>query len=80
MADAPGTELSDDKEKEADTERKNKQHTRPWQDGNKSGKVVISSTLPETLGFYDISAEIRREPRDHSAGKRRTPPLLYFLF
>ncbi|XP_019743008.1 transmembrane anterior posterior transformation protein 1 homolog isoform X2 [Hippocampus comes] len=72
MADPPGTELSDDKEKEADTERKNKQHPRPWQDGSKSGKVVISSTLPETLGFYDISAEIRREPRDHSADSSLT--------
>ncbi|XP_051915539.1 transmembrane anterior posterior transformation protein 1 homolog isoform X1 [Hippocampus zosterae] len=72
MADASGTELSDDKEKEADTERKIKQHTRPWQDGSKSGKVVISSTLPETLSFYDISAEIRREPRDHSADSSLT--------
>ncbi|XP_061541809.1 transmembrane anterior posterior transformation protein 1 homolog isoform X2 [Phycodurus eques] len=66
MADASGTELSDEKEKEADTERKNKQQTRPWQDASKSGKVVISSPLPETLGIYDISADIRHERRDHS--------------
>nr|XP_057920637.1 transmembrane anterior posterior transformation protein 1 homolog isoform X2 [Doryrhamphus excisus] len=63
MADASGTELSD--EKEADGERKNKLNP-PWDGANKSGKVVISSPLPETLGFYDISA-VRRERRDHSA-------------
>ncbi|XP_061691440.1 transmembrane anterior posterior transformation protein 1 homolog [Syngnathoides biaculeatus] len=65
MADASGTELSDEKEKEADTERKSKEQTRPWQDASKSGKV-ISSPLPETLGIYDIGADIRRVRRDHS--------------
>ncbi|XP_057706415.1 transmembrane anterior posterior transformation protein 1 homolog isoform X2 [Corythoichthys intestinalis] len=66
MADASGTEQSDEKEKEGDIERKNRQQ-RAWQDATKSGKVIISSQLPETLGFYDISADIRREQVDHSA-------------
>ncbi|XP_049599817.1 transmembrane anterior posterior transformation protein 1 homolog isoform X1 [Syngnathus scovelli] len=67
MADTTGTELSDEKEKESDSDRKNKQQTHVWQDANKSGKGIISSPLPETLGIYDISADIRRERRDHSA-------------
>ncbi|XP_077433666.1 transmembrane anterior posterior transformation protein 1 homolog isoform X1 [Vanacampus margaritifer] len=72
MADASGTELSDEKEKETDTERKSKQETRPWQDANKSGKDVISPPLPETLGFYDIRADMSRERRDHSADSSLT--------
>ncbi|XP_077388587.1 transmembrane anterior posterior transformation protein 1 homolog isoform X2 [Festucalex cinctus] len=72
MADASGTELSDEKEKEADTERKSKQETRPWQDANTLEKGVISPPLPETLGFYDISADIRRQRRDHSTDSSLT--------
>ncbi|XP_061747631.1 transmembrane anterior posterior transformation protein 1 homolog isoform X1 [Nerophis ophidion] len=63
MADTSGTELSD--EKDADSERQNKLGL-PWDGANQTGKVVISSALPETLGFYDISAA-RRERSEHSA-------------
>lgn len=66
MADSSGTELSE--EKEAETELKKRQK-RPWDDLHKSAKIGLTAELPETLGFYDISA-VRREQRDHSAGKR----------
>lgn len=66
-----GTELSD--EKEAETELKKRQK-RPWDDLHKSDKMGLSQQLPETLGFYDISA-VRREQQD-SAGKRRVSYLL----
>ncbi|XP_077465153.1 transmembrane anterior posterior transformation protein 1 homolog isoform X2 [Stigmatopora argus] len=76
MADASGTELSEEKEKEGDIERKNKQQTRAWQDATKSAeKVIISPQLPETLGFYDISADIRRDQGDHLAD----PSLMRFI-
>ncbi|KAM9850190.1 transmembrane anterior posterior transformation protein 1 homolog [Aulostomus maculatus] len=63
MADLSGTELSE--EKEADIELKKRQK-RPWDDLHKSGKMGVPPPLPETLGFYDISA-VRREQRDLSA-------------
>ncbi|XP_077589479.1 transmembrane anterior posterior transformation protein 1 homolog isoform X2 [Stigmatopora nigra] len=76
MADASGTELSEEKEKEGDIERKNKHQTRAWQDKTKSAeKVIISPQLPETLGFYDISADIRRDQGDHLAD----PSLMRFI-
>lgn len=67
MADLSGTELSE--EKEAEIELK-KRHKRPWEELHKSGSIGLSSELPETLGFYDISV-VRREQRENSAGNRR---------
>ncbi|XP_037531521.1 transmembrane anterior posterior transformation protein 1 homolog [Nematolebias whitei] len=60
MADTSGTELSE--EKDADIELK-KRLKRSWEDLHRSGKVGITPQLPETLGFYDISAA-RREQRE----------------
>ena len=72
MADVSGTELSEEKETEIELKKRQK---RPWDDLHKSGKLGITAELPETLGFYDISA-VRREQRETSAGKRtgRVPP------
>ncbi|XP_041652857.1 transmembrane anterior posterior transformation protein 1 homolog isoform X2 [Cheilinus undulatus] len=64
MADLSGTEQLSD-EKEADIELKKRQK-RPWEDLHRSGKIGITPELPETLGFYDISA-VRREQREHPA-------------
>uniref|UniRef100_A0A8C6KCY9 Transmembrane anterior posterior transformation 1 n=1 Tax=Nothobranchius furzeri TaxID=105023 RepID=A0A8C6KCY9_NOTFU len=36
---------------------------RPWEDLRRSGKIGKTPELPETLGFYDLSA-VRREQRD----------------
>lgn len=66
MADLSGTELSEEKEAEIEL---NKRQKRPWDDLHKSGKIGLSPELPETLGFYDISA-VRREQRELSTGKR----------
>ncbi|CAK6976133.1 transmembrane anterior posterior transformation protein 1 homolog [Scomber scombrus] len=63
MADLSGTELSEEKEAEIELKKRQK---RPWDDLHKSGKIGITPPLPETLGFYDISA-VRRERRDLSA-------------
>ncbi|XP_035524785.1 transmembrane anterior posterior transformation protein 1 homolog [Morone saxatilis] len=63
MADLSGSELSE--EKEAGIELKKRQK-RPWDDLHKSGKIGITPELPETLGFYDISA-VRREQREQPA-------------
>ncbi|XP_076595407.1 transmembrane anterior posterior transformation protein 1 homolog isoform X1 [Chaetodon auriga] len=63
MADLSGTELSE--EKEADIELKKRQK-RPWDDLQKSAKIGITPELPETLGFYDISA-VRRQQREQAA-------------
>ncbi|GAA6222031.1 transmembrane anterior posterior transformation protein 1 homolog isoform X1 [Lates japonicus] len=63
MADLSGTELSEEKEAEIDLKKRQK---RPWEDLHKSGKIGITPELPETLGFYDISA-VRREQRELSA-------------
>ena len=71
MADLSGTELSEEKEAEIELKKRQK---RPWDDLHKSGKIGITPPLPETLGFYDISA-VRREQRDLSAGKTSGPPL-----
>ncbi|XP_054595288.1 transmembrane anterior posterior transformation protein 1 homolog isoform X2 [Nothobranchius furzeri] len=60
MADTSGTELSD--EAEIKTELR-KRHMRPWEDLRRSGKIGKTPELPETLGFYDLSA-VRREQRD----------------
>lgn len=70
MADLSGTELSEEKEAEIELKKRQK---RPWEDLHKSGKISLTPELPETLGFYDISA-VRREQRDLSAGKRRVSP------
>lgn len=72
MADLSGNELSE--EKEADIELKKRQK-RPWDDFHKSGKIGVSPQLPETLGFYDMSA-VRRQQDDTSTGKRRVSSLL----
>ncbi|KAM7389074.1 hypothetical protein PAMP_023071 [Pampus punctatissimus] len=63
MADLSGTELSEEKEAEIELKKRQK---RPWEELHKSGKISITAELPETLGFYDISA-VRREQRDLSA-------------
>ncbi|KAF3694184.1 Transmembrane anterior posterior transformation protein 1 -like protein [Channa argus] len=60
MASLSGTELSD--EKEAEIELKKRQR-RPWDNLHKSSTTGLTPELPETLGFYDISA-VRREQRD----------------
>lgn len=65
MADASGTKLSEEKESEIALKKRQK---RPWEDLRRSGKIGITSELPETLGFYDISAA-RREQREPPAGK-----------
>lgn len=65
MADSSGTELSE--EKEAETELRKRQK-RPWDDLHRSAKIGLAAELPETLGFYDISA-VRRERREQAAGK-----------
>ncbi|KAK5896683.1 hypothetical protein CesoFtcFv8_009821 [Champsocephalus esox] len=61
MADVSGSKLSE--EKEAEIERKKRQK-RPWDELHKSGKIGITPDLPETLGFFDISAVRRREQRE----------------
>ncbi|KAL3973405.1 melanoma-associated antigen p97 [Sarotherodon galilaeus] len=63
MADQSGTELSEEKEAEIELKKRQK---RPWEGLHKSGKIGITPELPETLGFYDISA-VRREQRELSA-------------
>ncbi|KAM9377069.1 transmembrane anterior posterior transformation protein 1 homolog isoform 1-T1 [Pholidichthys leucotaenia] len=63
MAELLSTELSDEKEAEIELKKRQK---RPWESLHKSGKVAITPGLPETLGFYDISA-VRREQRELSA-------------
>ncbi|XP_038555360.1 transmembrane anterior posterior transformation protein 1 homolog [Micropterus salmoides] len=63
MADLSGTELSEEKETEIELKKRQK---RPWEDLHKSGKIGLTPELPETLGFYDISA-VRREQREHPA-------------
>ncbi|XP_076005204.1 transmembrane anterior posterior transformation protein 1 homolog [Genypterus blacodes] len=63
MADLLGTELSEEKEAENELKRRQK---RPWENLHKSGKISLAPDLPETLGFYDISA-VRREQREHPA-------------
>ncbi|XP_047441489.1 transmembrane anterior posterior transformation protein 1 homolog isoform X3 [Mugil cephalus] len=63
MADFSGSELSEEKEAEIELKKRQK---RPWEDLHKSGKISITPELPETLGFYDISA-VRREQRELSA-------------
>ncbi|XP_070693158.1 transmembrane anterior posterior transformation protein 1 homolog [Pempheris klunzingeri] len=63
MADLSGTELSEEKEAEIELKKRQK---RPWDDLHMSGKIGINPELPETLGFYDISA-VRREQREVSA-------------
>uniref|UniRef100_UPI0037E6FC81 transmembrane anterior posterior transformation protein 1 homolog n=1 Tax=Semicossyphus pulcher TaxID=241346 RepID=UPI0037E6FC81 len=61
MADLSGTEqLSEEKETEIELKKRQK---RPWDDLHRSGKIGITAELPETLGFYDISA-VRREQRE----------------
>ncbi|XP_029020384.1 transmembrane anterior posterior transformation protein 1 homolog isoform X2 [Betta splendens] len=63
MAEPSGTQLSE--EKGAEMELKKRQR-RPWEDLHKSGRLDLSAELPETLGFYDISAA-RREQREPCA-------------
>lgn len=66
MADMSGTQLSDDRGGEAEPEK------RPWGDLPMSGKVGITKELPETLGFYDLSA-VKRRQREHIAGTVKVP-------
>ncbi|CAG5988871.1 unnamed protein product [Menidia menidia] len=60
MADLSGTELSEEKEAEIELRKRQK---RPWEELHRSHKIGIAAELPETLGFYDISA-VRREQRE----------------
>lgn len=69
MADVSGTQLSE--ETGAEPEPRPRQ-ARPWSDLHMSGKIGISAELPETLGFYDISA-VRRKQREPSAGNVKPP-------
>ncbi|KAM3612599.1 uncharacterized protein V6R79_010813 [Siganus canaliculatus] len=63
MADISGAELSEEKEAEIGLLKRQK---RPWDDLHKSGKISITPELPETLGFYDISA-VRKEQQEQPA-------------
>ena len=67
MADVSGSELSEEKEAEIELKKRQKG---PWDELHKSGKIGITPDLPETLGFYDISAVRRREQRE-AAGNNR---------
>lgn len=74
MAELSGSQLSEEKRGEPDPIARQR---RPWGDLHMSGKIGLTATLPETLGFYDIDA-VRREHQEQSAGKRdgRTPTSL----
>ncbi|XP_034080443.1 transmembrane anterior posterior transformation protein 1 homolog [Gymnodraco acuticeps] len=61
MADVSGSKMSEEKEAEIELKKRQK---RPWDELHKSGKIGITPDLPETLGFYDISAVRRREQRE----------------
>lgn len=74
MADLSGTQLSEPRG--AETEPKKIQR-RPWGDMHMSNKIGITTELPETLGFYDISA-VRRKRREHPAGNVKGPPYLRY--
>ncbi|XP_032411743.1 transmembrane anterior posterior transformation protein 1 homolog isoform X2 [Xiphophorus hellerii] len=63
MADVLGTELSEEKENEIELKKRQK---RPWEEFRRSGKIGITPELPETLGFFDISA-VKREQQEVSA-------------
>uniref|UniRef100_A0A3B3U8T6 Transmembrane anterior posterior transformation 1 n=1 Tax=Poecilia latipinna TaxID=48699 RepID=A0A3B3U8T6_9TELE len=63
MADVSGTELSEEKENEIELKKRQK---RPWEEFHRSGKIGITPELPETLGFFDISA-VKREQQEVSA-------------
>uniref|UniRef100_A0A3Q3VUI1 Uncharacterized protein n=1 Tax=Mola mola TaxID=94237 RepID=A0A3Q3VUI1_MOLML len=65
MADVSGTLLSE--ETGAEPELRPRQ-ARAWGDLHMSGKIGISTELPETLGFYDLSA-VRRKQREPSADR-----------
>ncbi|XP_047209634.1 transmembrane anterior posterior transformation protein 1 homolog isoform X2 [Girardinichthys multiradiatus] len=60
MAGVSGTELSQEKETEIELKKRQK---RPWEDFHMSGKIGITPELPETLGFFDISA-VKREQQE----------------
>lgn len=70
MADVLGTELSEEKENEIELKKRQK---RPWEEFRRSGKIGITPELPETLGFFDISA-VKREQQEVSAGNRLVCP------
>ncbi|MED6270156.1 Transmembrane anterior posterior transformation protein 1 [Characodon lateralis] len=63
MAGVSGTELSQEKETEIELKKRQK---RPWDDFHMSGKIGITPEMPETLGFFDISA-VKREQQELSA-------------
>ncbi|XP_043982454.1 transmembrane anterior posterior transformation protein 1 homolog isoform X2 [Gambusia affinis] len=63
MADVSGNELSEEKENEIELKKRQK---RPWEEFRRSGKIGITTELPETLGFFDISA-VKREQQEVSA-------------
>ncbi|MEQ2175934.1 hypothetical protein GOODEAATRI_022788 [Goodea atripinnis] len=73
MAGVSGTELSQEKETEIELKKRQK---RPWEDFHLSGKIGITPELPETLGFFDISA-VKREQQELSAGNH--PSLTRFI-
>lgn len=76
MADLSGTQLSE--QKGTETEPRIRQR-RPWGDMHMTNKVGLTAELPETLGFYDISA-VRRERREHPTGNVKAPLLTLITF
>ncbi|XP_068596421.1 transmembrane anterior posterior transformation protein 1 homolog [Brachionichthys hirsutus] len=71
MADVSGAKPSEEKEPDI---TQNKRQKRPWDGFNKSGNIRITAELPETLGFYDLSA-VKREQREQPAD----PSLPHFI-
>ncbi|XP_075904334.1 transmembrane anterior posterior transformation protein 1 homolog isoform X2 [Nelusetta ayraudi] len=63
MAELSGSQLSEEKRGEPEPSARQR---RPWGDLHMSGKIGLTATLPETLGFYDIDA-VRREHQEQSA-------------
>ncbi|KAI3351449.1 hypothetical protein L3Q82_020303 [Scortum barcoo] len=66
MAAPLSTELSEEKEPDTEPSRR---HLRAWEDLQKSAKLGLTPELPETLGFYDISAVRREQAADPSLSR-----------
>lgn len=70
MADASESQLlSGDKGAKIEPE---KRQGRNWNYLQMSGKIGLTTKLPETLGFYDISA-VRKRQKDYAAGNVKGP-------
>lgn len=50
-----------------------KRQRRNWSYLQMSGKFGLTTKLPETLGFYDLSA-VRKRQKDYAAGNVKGPP------